>query len=109
LVLNACQKNAISRHTCWRAAVTSPREQSTPAASFQARIAAAVTDRGAGIPEAGRAHLFEAGATGRNGRNGLGLAIRRLTARQLGADLGLIRTAPTGTGFRITLAADGAA
>jgi signal transduction histidine kinase len=62
-----------------------------------------VADEGAGIPEAVRDHLFEAGRSGRPGGTGLGLAISRLLAVQIGANLGLERTGPQGTTFQLTL------
>jgi signal transduction histidine kinase len=62
-----------------------------------------VADEGSGIPEPIRAHLFEPGRSGRPGGTGLGLAISHLLARQIGADLTLIATGPTGTTFRLTL------
>jgi len=62
-----------------------------------------VSDEGPGIPDDLRAHLFEAGRTGRPGGTGLGLAISQLLARQIGATLTLDSTGPTGTTFRLTL------
>lgn len=62
-----------------------------------------VSDEGSGIPEHLRANLFEAGRSGREGGSGLGLAISRLLARQIGADLFLVRTGTDGTVFRLTL------
>jgi len=62
-----------------------------------------VADKGAGIPEEVRAHLFEPGRTGRPGGSGLGLSISQLLARQIGATLVLDSTGPDGTTFRITL------
>jgi len=66
-------------------------------------ITLTVADEGGGIPEAVRAHLFEAGRSGRPGGTGLGLAISRLLARQIGANLGLEGTGPRGTSFQLTL------
>ena len=66
-------------------------------------ISLTVSDEGSGIPEKLRAHLFEPGRSGREGGTGLGLAISRLLARQIGADLSLLRTGPDGTVFRLTL------
>ena len=65
-----------------------------------------VTDEGMGIPESIRPRLFEPGATSRPGGTGLGLAISRLLARQIDADLELVRSGPTGTAFRVTLRKD---
>jgi signal transduction histidine kinase len=62
-----------------------------------------VVDRGPGIPERIRAHLFEPGRSGRPGGTGLGLAISQLLARQIGASLTLEKTGPDGTVFRISL------
>jgi signal transduction histidine kinase len=63
-----------------------------------------VTDEGHGIPAELREHLFEPGRTGRRS-SGLGLAISRLLARQIGATLGLDSTGPEGTSFTVTLPA----
>jgi signal transduction histidine kinase len=62
-----------------------------------------VVDRGPGIPEAVRAHLFEPGRSGRPGGSGLGLAISHLLARQIGAELTLESTGSEGTTFRVKL------
>jgi len=62
-----------------------------------------VADKGAGIPDEVRAHLFEPGRTSRPGGSGLGLAISQLLARQIGAMLVLDSTGPDGTTFRVTL------
>jgi signal transduction histidine kinase len=66
-------------------------------------LSVTVTDEGPGIPEAVRAHLFEPGRSGRPGGSGLGLTISRLLARQIGAELELVATGPSGTTFRLTL------
>jgi signal transduction histidine kinase len=63
-----------------------------------------VADEGHGIPPEVREHLFEPGRTGRRG-SGLGLAISRLLARHIGAELELESTGPTGTTFRLAIAA----
>jgi signal transduction histidine kinase len=65
-----------------------------------------VADEGHGIPAELREHLFEPGRTGR-GSSGLGLAISRLLARQIGATLTLDSTGPEGTIFTITLPVSG--
>ncbi len=62
-----------------------------------------VSDEGGGISETVRAHLFEPGRSGREGGTGLGLAISRLLARQIDAELAVIRTGPEGTVFRLTV------
>jgi signal transduction histidine kinase len=62
-----------------------------------------VSDQGAGIPEEVLARLFEPGRSGRVGGTGLGLAISHLLARQIGAELTLVRTTPAGTTFSVTL------
>ncbi|MBI5382574.1 MAG: sensor histidine kinase [Opitutae bacterium] len=67
------------------------------------RITLTVADEGPGISDAVRAHLFEPGRSGRPGGTGLGLAISQLLARQIGAELILASTGPSGTAFRITL------
>ena len=58
-----------------------------------------VADQGPGIPEAIRAHLFKPGRSSRPGGSGLGLAISQLLARQIGGELTLESTGPTGTTF----------
>jgi signal transduction histidine kinase len=62
-----------------------------------------VADAGPGIAPALLPHLFEPGHSGRPGGSGLGLAISRLLARQIGAELILVRTGAEGTVFRATL------
>ena len=62
-----------------------------------------VADAGPGIDPALRPHLFEPGHSSRPGGSGLGLAISRLLARQIGAELTLVRTGAEGTVFRATL------
>ncbi len=66
-------------------------------------IVLTVTDTGAGITPAVQTRLFEPGQSGRPGGTGLGLAISRLLARQIGADLTLVRTGAEGTVFQATL------
>lgn len=70
------------------------------------QITLTVSDQGAGIGDAVRARLFEPGATGRPGGTGIGLAISRLLARQIGATLALVETGPRGTTFAMTLPLD---
>jgi signal transduction histidine kinase len=62
-----------------------------------------VRDEGPGIPESVQRHLFKPGRSGRPGSSGLGLAISRLLARQIGAELVLDSTGPAGTLFSVTL------
>jgi signal transduction histidine kinase len=62
-----------------------------------------VSDEGRGIAEELRPHLFEPGRTGRSGSSGLGLAISRLIARQIGASLTLESTGAGGTTFCLKL------
>ncbi|MGD9537329.1 MAG: sensor histidine kinase [Alphaproteobacteria bacterium] len=63
-----------------------------------------VADNGPGLPEAARAHLFEAfSGAGRSGGTGLGLVIARDLVRHHGGELGLVHTGPEGTRFRIVL------
>ena len=66
-------------------------------------ITLTVADAGSGITPALLPHLFEPGHSSRPGGSGLGLAISRLLARQIGADLTLVRTGAEGTVFRATL------
>jgi signal transduction histidine kinase len=63
-----------------------------------------LADTGRGIPEAARAHLFEAfaGST-RPGGTGLGLPIAREIMRAHGGDVELAQTGPDGTVFRLTV------
>jgi signal transduction histidine kinase len=62
------------------------------------------SDNGTGIPEPALKSLFEPFARkGRAGGTGLGLAIARELARGHGGDVVLLRTAPEGTTFRITI------
>jgi signal transduction histidine kinase len=63
-----------------------------------------VSDEGSGIPEALQKHLFKPGRSGRPGKSGLGLAISRLVARQIGAEIVLLSTGPSGTVFQVTMA-----
>ena len=63
-----------------------------------------VADTGPGISDQVRAHLFEAFADGgRSDGTGLGLAIAQELARNLGGDIGLERSGPAGTVFRLRL------
>lgn len=62
-----------------------------------------VSDQGAGIPDAIRNNLFKPGRTTKPGGTGLGLAISQLLARQIGAELTLAQTGPTGTTFKLKL------
>ena len=65
-----------------------------------------LADTGKGIPNAARAHLFEAfaGST-RPGGTGLGLPIAREIMRAHGGDIELVQSGPEGTVFRLTLPA----
>ena len=75
-------------------------------AAWQAGDATVIelADTGKGIPEAARAHLFEAfaGST-RPGGTGLGLPIAREIMRAHGGDVELAQTGPDGTVFRLTV------
>jgi len=69
-----------------------------------------VTDTGSGVDEKFRGHLFEEffqaeGKGGREGRRGfgMGLAICRFLARQLGGDVRLAATGPGGSCFEATV------
>jgi signal transduction histidine kinase len=65
-----------------------------------------VADTGGGLPEAARLHLFEPFvAAGRSGGTGLGLAIARDLVTAHGGEIGVLRTGPQGTTFRIFLPA----
>lgn len=75
----------------------------TVTAAFQGKEARVdVTDTGPGIPEEVRARLFQPFVTGKADGTGLGLAIARRLLRDLGGDLVLVQTGPTGTMFRAT-------
>ncbi len=60
-----------------------------------------VVDSGPGVPEPVKARLFEPGCSGRPGGSGLGLALSRLLAEQIGATLELVETGPRGSRFRL--------
>jgi signal transduction histidine kinase len=66
-----------------------------------------VEDDGPGLPPRVREHLFRpfTGA-GRSGGTGLGLSIARDLMRGHGGDIELVRSAATGTSFRLTLPAE---
>ncbi len=64
-------------------------------------------DNGPGIAEEVRGKLFEPFVTGKADGTGLGLAISRRLLRDMGGDLLLVRTGPTGTMFRATFARKG--
>ncbi len=64
---------------------------------------AEVTDRGSGVPESLRSRLFEPGCSGRVGGTGLGLAISRLLALQIGGELTLAETGPSGSRFCLSV------
>lgn len=68
-----------------------------------ARVRLTVADQGAGIPPVLVERLFEAGASGRAGGSGLGLALSRLILRQVEGELELAATGPAGTVFRATM------
>jgi signal transduction histidine kinase len=63
-----------------------------------------LADTGKGIPNAARAHLFEAfSGSARPGGTGLGLPIAREIMRAHGGDIELVQTGAEGTVFRLTL------
>ncbi len=65
-----------------------------------------LADTGKGIPNAARAHLFEAfSGSARPGGTGLGLPIAREIMRAHGGDIELVQTGAEGTVFRLTLPA----
>lgn len=69
-------------------------------------IAVTIADRGAGVPEAARANLFEPFVSAeRKEGAGLGLAIARELARAQGGDVVLAGTGPDGSVFEVTLPA----
>ena len=63
-----------------------------------------VADDGPGLPEAVRARLFQPFVTaGKAGGTGLGLAITRDLVRAQGGEIGLVRSTPGGSAFRLAL------
>ena len=63
-----------------------------------------IADDGPGLPEVVRATLFQPFVTsGKPGGTGLGLAIARDLVRAQGGDIGLLRSGPGGTSFRLAL------
>jgi signal transduction histidine kinase len=63
-----------------------------------------IEDNGPGLPEVVRTNLFHPFVTsGKPGGTGLGLAITRDLVRAQGGDVGLVRTTPQGTTFRLAL------
>lgn len=66
-------------------------------------------DNGPGIAEEVKGKLFEPFVTGKADGTGLGLAISRRLLRDMGGELLLVRTGPTGTMFRATFAKKGEA
>ena len=62
-----------------------------------------VTDEGPGVAPALRPALFEPGRTTRPEGSGLGLALSRLIARQIGGRMELKASGPTGSTFELTL------
>jgi signal transduction histidine kinase len=69
----------------------------------EGRIALSVADEGHGIPEEALHRLFQPGRSSKPGGTGLGLAISHLLALEIGAELALVRTGPTGTVFSVGL------
>ena len=71
-------------------------------------VAVAVTDTGPGVPPENAPHLFDefyqgGDARGGGGGFGMGLAICRFLARQLGGDVRLVRTEASGSRFELTV------
>ncbi|MCC6574497.1 MAG: HAMP domain-containing histidine kinase [Planctomycetes bacterium] len=66
------------------------------------QIAVEVKDDGPGMPADIKAKLFEPFTTGKADGTGLGLAISRRLLRDMGGDLVLIQSGPTGTIFKAT-------
>lgn len=64
-------------------------------------------DNGPGIAEEVKGKLFEPFVTGKADGTGLGLAISRRLLRDMGGELLLVRTGPTGTMFRATFSKKG--
>ncbi len=60
-----------------------------------------VEDRGAGVPAAVRARLFQPCQSAKPGGSGLGLALSHQLAQQSGGRLDLVRSDATGTCFRL--------
>ncbi|MSO68743.1 MAG: HAMP domain-containing histidine kinase [Alphaproteobacteria bacterium] len=90
--------------TALSAAGISPAQISIQAEVPAGRVVIEVWDNGPGLPEAARAHLFEAfSGAGRSGGTGLGLVIARDLVISHGGEISLVRTGPEGTVFRVTL------
>lgn len=67
-----------------------------------------IEDDGPGLPDVVRANLFQPFVTsGKPGGTGLGLAITRDLVRAQGGEIGLVRTGPDGTTFRLALRTPG--
>jgi len=60
-----------------------------------------VTDRGSGLPERIRSHLFQPVESSKSGGTGIGLAISSMLARQIGAELRLADSGPGSTTFSL--------
>lgn len=103
-------KNAAEAMTAGKNGGASPNrrpEITVRAKATPGSVSIEVIDNGPGLPEAARAHLFEAfSGAGRSGGTGLGLVIARDLVRHHGGELSLARTGPDGTAFRITLPAE---
>lgn len=62
-----------------------------------------VRDEGPGLPEFIRQNLFQPVRSSKENGTGIGLAIARLIAEQIPADLSLLHTGPHGTSFQLHL------
>lgn len=62
-----------------------------------------IRDKGTGLPEHVRAHLFQPVRSGKSGGTGIGLAISAMLARQIGGKLQLRESGLQGTTFSLSL------
>jgi signal transduction histidine kinase len=66
---------------------------------LEGRLELSVCDQGDGVPALVRERLFQAGVSGRPGGSGLGLALSRLLAHQMGGELALAESSASGSRF----------
>jgi signal transduction histidine kinase len=86
------------------AAEAGARQVSVAAAAEGELAVLTLADDGPGLPEPVRARLFQPFVTaGKKGGTGLGLAITRDLVRAQGGEIGLVRSTPEGSMFRLAL------
>jgi len=101
LILNNLVRNAV------QASPRGGRVQVSLSLKGAGSLECSVRDQGAGVSEVVRSRLFEAGVSGRPGGTGLGLALSRLLAHQIGADLSLVESSDRGSLFVLSLPLSG--